>query len=289
VAARINRDFAPLRTELQNGDQVEIVTAVIPNPNPAWLKFVRSGRARSKIRHFLRTAHNESSAALGKRLLSSELARYGQRLQDVPETEWGRVLTRSGEQGEGQILSQIGTGQRPAMDVAAELLGLDPTQALPTATNAPVRISGADGVAVQLSTCCQPIPGDPIIGCLDARRGLIVHTHDCQKIRRQLGQEARKWVDVEWAPETTGQFDVCIRVEIRNQRGVLAKVSSAIAEADSNIVHISMDDVGGMYTILFFTLQVQDRKHLAIVMRHVRHVPEVSRIARVRDNENRSL
>ena len=289
VATRINRDFAPLRTELQNGDQVEIITAVIPNPNPAWLKFVRSGRARSKIRHFMRAAHHESSAALGKRLLTSELARYGQRLQDVPQAGWGRMLSHSGAEAEGQILSQIGTGQRPATDVAVELLGLDPTKALPSVSNAPVMINGADGMAVHLSTCCQPIPGDPIVGSLDAKRGLVVHTHDCLKIRRQLGHDAQKWVDVEWAHEIAGQFDVRIRVEIRNQRGVLAKISSAIAEADSNIVHISMDDAGGMYTTLFFTLQVRDRKHLATVMRNVRHIPEVSRISRIRESEERAL
>lgn len=289
VAARINRDFAPLRTELQNGDQVEIVTAVIPNPNPAWLKFVRSGRTRSKIRHFLRTAHHESSAALGKRLLSSELARYGQRLQDVPQVEWGRLLSASGTQAEGQVLSQIGMGQRPATEVAVELLGIDPAQALPTAARAPVMINGTDGMAVHLSTCCQPIPGDPIVGSLDAKRGLVVHTHDCLRIRRQLGHDAQKWVDVEWAPEVNGQFDVRIRVEIRNQRGVLAKISSAIAEADSDIVHISMEDLGGMYTTLFFTLQVRDRKHLARVMRNIRHLPEVSRIARIRESEEKPL
>lgn len=289
VAARINGDFAPLRTDLQNGDQVEIITAVIPNPNPAWLKFVRSGRTRSKIRHFLRAAHHESSAALGKRLLSSELARYGQRLQDVPPAEWGRMLSQSGAQAEGQILSQIGMGQRPATDVAVELLGLDPTQALPTTERAPVMINGSDGMAVHLSTCCQPIPGDPIVGSLDPQRGLIVHTHDCLKIRRQLGHDTQKWVDVEWATEIKGQFDVRIRVEIRNQRGVLAKISAAIAEADSNIVHISMDDAGGMYTTLYFTLQVRDRKHLASVMRNIRHMPEVSKIARIRDSEERPL
>lgn len=289
VAARINRDFAPLRTELQNGDQVEIITAVIPNPNPAWLKFVRSGRTRSKIRHFLRAAHDDSSAALGKRLLTTELARYGQRLQDVSQSGWGKMLSRSGAQAEGEILSQIGTGQRPATDVAVELLGLDPATALPTAAPAPVMIHGGDGMAVHLSTCCQPIPGDPIVGSLDASRGLVVHTHDCLKIRRQLGHDAQKWVDVEWAQEISGQFDVRIRVEIRNQRGVLAKVSAAISEADSNIVHISMDDTGGMYTTLFFTLQVRDRKHLALVMRNIRHLPEVSRIMRLRDGEERPL
>ena len=288
VAARINRDFAPLRTELQNGDQVEIITAVIPNPNPGWLKFVRSGRARSKIRHFLRAAHDDSSAALGKRLLTSELARYGQRLQDVPPAGWGRMLSQSGAQAEGQILSQIGTGQRPATDVAVTLLDLDPANVIPAADGAPVMINGADGMAVLMSPCCQPIPGDPIVGLLDSQRGLVVHTHDCLKIRRQLGHATQKWVDVEWAPEIESQFDVRVRVEIRNQRGVLAKISSAIAEADSNIVHISMDDAGGMYTTLFFTLQVRDRKHLAAVMRNVRHIPEVSRISRMREADEKA-
>lgn len=288
VAARINRDFAPLRTELQNGDQVEIITAVIPNPNPGWLKFVRSGRARSKIRHFLRAAHDDSSAALGKRLLTSELARYGQRLQDVPPAGWGRMLSQSGAQAEGQILSQIGTGQRPATDVAVTLLDLDPANVIPAADGAPVMINGADGMAVLISPCCQPIPGDPIVGLLDSQRGLVVHTHDCLKIRRQLGHATQKWVDVEWAPEVESQFDVRVRVEIRNQRGVLAKISSAIAEADSNIVHISMDDAGGMYTTLFFTLQVRDRKHLAAVMRNVRHIPEVSRISRMREADEKA-
>lgn len=289
VAARINRDFAPLRSELQNGDQVEIITAVIPNPNPAWLKFVRSGRTRSKIRHFLRAAHDDSSAALGKRLLTTELARYGQRLQDVSPSGWGKLLSRSGAQAEGEILSQIATGQRPATEVAVALLGLDPTAALPPVSRAPVVINGGDGMAVHLSTCCQPIPGDPIVGSLDAKRGLVVHTHDCLRIRRQLGHDAQKWVDVEWAHEIQGQFDVRIRVEIRNQRGVLARVSSAIADADSNIVHISMDDAGGMYTTLFFTLQVRDRKHLAGVMRNIRHLPEVSRIIRIRESEEKPL
>ena len=150
-------------------------------------------------------------------------------------------------------------------------------------------INGTVGMAVHLSTSCQPIPGDPIVGSLDAKRGLVVHTHDCLRIRRQLGHDAQKWVDVEWAPEVNGQFDVRIRVEIRNQRGVLAKISSAIAEADSDIVHISMDDLGGMYTTLFFTLQVRDRKHLARVMRNIRHLPEVSRIARIRESEEKPL
>jgi len=289
VAARINRDFAPLRTELQNGDQVEIITAVIPNPNPAWLKFVRSGRTRSKIRHFMRAAHHESSAALGKRLLTGELARYGQRLQDVSPSGWGQILSQSGLEAEGQILSQIGTGERPATDVAVALLGLDPAASvLPTAVSAPVMINGMDGMAVQMSSCCQPIPGDPIVGLLDSKRGLVVHTHDCLKIRRHLGHDSQKWVDVEWAPEVSSQFDVRIRVEIRNQRGVLAKISAAIAEADSNIVHISMDDAGGLYTILFFTLQVRDRKHLARVMRNVRHIPEVSRISRIREADEKT-
>jgi (p)ppGpp synthase/HD superfamily hydrolase len=198
------------------------------------------------------------------------------------------MLSQSGVQAEGQILSQIGTGERPATDVAVALLGLDPAKVLPTAESAPVMINGAEGMAVYMSPCCQPIPGDPIVGLLDSKRGLVVHTHDCLRIRRHLGHDSQKWVDVEWASDVNGQFDVRIRVEIRNQRGVLAKISSAIAEADSNIVHITMDDAGGLYTILFFTLQVRDRKHLATVMRNVRHIPEVSRIARIRDAEEKT-
>ena len=280
VAAKINYELMPLRTELNSGDQVEIITAAHANPNPAWLSYVKTGRARSKIRHFLKTRQQEESASLGDRLLQQELLSLGINPADLPPAAWEGVVKESGHRSVKEVYTEIGLGKRLAAVVARRLLAHQASPLLASAKPTSVVIRGTEGMAIQLAPCCRPIPGDPIIGSIKKGQGLVVHTHDCQVIRKSRSNEPHKWIDVEWSPEPGKLFDVDIKVEARNERGVLAKVATEIAEAGSNIEKVNMAPDPGFFTTLQFTIQVANRIHLANVMRAVRHIPEVVRITR---------
>jgi GTP diphosphokinase / guanosine-3',5'-bis(diphosphate) 3'-diphosphatase len=285
IAARINHELAPLRSELKNGDLVEIVTAAHANPNPAWLSYVKTGRARSKIRHFLKTMHNEASAAFGERLLNQELMALGVPPSEVSAAAWERLVRASGNKSIKEVFSDIGLGKRLAAVAARRLLAQEELPiAVPVQASPSLVIRGTEGVAIQLARCCQPIPGDPIIGSIKKGQGLIVHTHDCPVIRKSRSSEPHKWIDVEWEPTPGALFDVRIRVEVKNARGVLASVAMAISGCSSNIESVGMDgDTEHLYSVLQFTIQVTGRVHLARIMRAVRNIPEVVRISRVRE------
>ncbi|HMX16210.1 MAG TPA: bifunctional (p)ppGpp synthetase/guanosine-3',5'-bis(diphosphate) 3'-pyrophosphohydrolase, partial [Rhodocyclaceae bacterium] len=283
VACRINFELMPLRTELRNGDRVEIVTAPHANPNPAWLSYVKTGKARAQIRHFLKTRHNDESASLGERLLGQALRTFSLRLDDIRHTDWSRLLKLGGASSRKEVLTDIGLGKRLPAIVARRLAeGHEEPGAAGSVPKVPIQIRGNEGGAVQLDPACRPIPGDPIIGLIRKGQGLVVHTHDCLTLRKQRG-ERDDWVEVEWDPEPDRLFEVGIRVLAENKRGVLAKVAAAIAEADSNIQNVNMDEDGSTHTTLHFTLQVANRMHLARILRDLRHIPEVVRIIRTRD------
>jgi guanosine-3',5'-bis(diphosphate) 3'-pyrophosphohydrolase len=287
VACRINFESMPLRSELKNGDRVEIITAISASPNPAWLSYVVTGKARAQIRHFLKTQQQEESAALGERLLGQALRSFGLQGGDVDSATWERFLREFAPKGKRQVLTEIGLGIRLPAIVARRLADLRDRQE-PAAGEGEGRqatailIRGTEGVAVQLAKCCRPIPGDPIVGIIRKGQGLVVHTHDCALLARQRG-ERNDWVDVDWEPDVRGSFEVGLRVVVANQRGVLAKIAAAMAEEDSNIVNVSMDDDRGLTTSLYFTLQVANRVHLAGILRRVRRIPEVVRIYRIKD------
>ncbi|MBL8441250.1 MAG: bifunctional (p)ppGpp synthetase/guanosine-3',5'-bis(diphosphate) 3'-pyrophosphohydrolase, partial [Betaproteobacteria bacterium] len=269
TAARINHELAPLRTELKNGDLVEIITAPHASPNPAWLTYIKTGRSRSKIRHFLRTMQNEESASLGERLLNQELMALGVVASMVPNSAWEQLLKNSGNKSRDEVFTDIGLGKRLPSVVARRLLARDDAPA--AEGGGALTIRGTEGMAIQLAKCCQPIPGDPIIGSIRKGHGLVVHTHDCPTIRISRSSEPQKWIDVEWEPEEGALFDVRIRVEVKNTRGVLAQVAAAIAEAGSNIEDVSMDaSPERLFTSLGFTIQVANRAHLAQVLRGLR-------------------
>ncbi len=287
VACRINGDLMPLRSELRNGDQIEIITAAHANPNPAWLSYARTGKARSQIRHFMKNAQQDESIALGERLLNQALRPHGLTLGQVSTFAWDRFLRDRGVRYKKEIFADLGLGKRLPAIVArrlAEVQDLEsgrPDVIKPKPAGA-ITIRGSEGIAVQLARCCRPIPGDPIIGTLRKGQGLEVHTHDCPNVAKLRGDRGR-WVDVDWEHGSDERlFDVAIRVLSRNSRGVLARVASAIAEEDCNIQSVSMDSEQGTYTALHFILQVRDRMHLAKVMRAVRRQPEVVRIGRVK-------
>jgi guanosine-3',5'-bis(diphosphate) 3'-pyrophosphohydrolase len=285
VACRINHELMPLRTELRNGDQVEIISAAHANPNPAWLSYVKTGKARSQIRHFLKTMQYEESAALGERLLAQALRPFELSAALIDDAVWDKFVLECGAKSKKEVLTDIGLGKRLPAIVARRLAegietGEAPSEPKP---QEPILIRGSEGMAVQLAHCCRPIPGDPIVGVIKKGQGLVVHLADCPSISVRGRSERAKWVDVEWERDSGKLFEVAIKVEAENRRGVLAKIAAEIAEAGSNIQHVTMDDEHGVYTSLYFTLQVSNRVHLAGILRAMRHIPEVVRISRVRE------
>ncbi len=281
VAVKVNFELVPLRTELKNGDRVEIVTAPHAHPNPAWLSYVVTSRARGEIRHALKTMHLDESAKLGERLLGQALNSLGIKPQEVPEACWDRLLKETGAKSRQEIFADIGLGRRLNMVIARQLARVGEVNGQEAnGTSGVVTILGTEGMAIQFAKCCRPIPGDPIIGVIKPGQGLIVHTHDCPSLRKgRTGTE--EWLDVAWDKNINKLFEVSIKLIVANQRGVLAKVAASIAEAESNIenVHFSNE---GEYTALYFTLQVNNRVHLANVMRNLRRISEVVRITRVK-------
>jgi len=284
-AARVNHELAPLRTELRNGDLVEIITSLQATPNPAWLTYAKTGRARSKIRHFLRIMRNEESARLGERLLRQELLSLGVVPISIPTAAWEELVKSDGQKSIEELYAAIGLGKRLPSVVARRLLARE-NLSPENPGSMTLAIHGTEGMAIQLARCCQPIPGDPIIGSIRKGTGMVIHIHDCPAIRKSRAKEPQKWIDVEWEPEEGKLFDVRIKLEVRNTRGVLGQVAAAIAEAGSNIESVAMEsDPEGLFSWLRFTIQVSHRNHLAAVMRGMRHIPDVSRIARERGGE----
>ena len=282
IAAKVNYELVPLRTELKNGDRVEIITAAHAHPNPAWLSYVKTGKARSQIRHFLKTMQLEESTALGERLLAQALRALESDLAALGPWRWERLVRDSGAKSRQEILADIGLGKRLAAIVARQLLAITDQATPEPKPGGAITVRGSEGMAVQFARCCRPIPGDPIIGFIKKGQGLVVHTHDCPTAHKSR-TDPEKWIDVDWDPDTGRMFDVAIRVIAANQRGVLAKVAAAIADAGSNIDNVSMDEERGIYTAMQFTVQVQNRMHLAQLMRSLRRIPEVVRIGRTKD------
>jgi guanosine-3',5'-bis(diphosphate) 3'-pyrophosphohydrolase len=282
VAAKVNYELVPLRTELKNGDQVEVITATHANPNPAWLSYVKTGKARSQIRHFLKTMQFEESAALGERLLNQALRVLDTDPAAIEPERWERLVRETSARSRQEILADIGLGKRLAAIVARELLFTGSEITEESRPGSSIVIRGSEGMAVQFAKCCRPIPGDPIVGFIKKGQGLVVHTHDCPTAAKSRS-DPDKWIDVEWGADSEKMYDVGIRVVAANQRGVLAKVAAGIAEAGSNIDNVNMDEERGMYTAMQFTIQVGHRQHLARVMRNLRRIPEVVRISRQRD------
>ncbi|HEV7390475.1 MAG TPA: bifunctional (p)ppGpp synthetase/guanosine-3',5'-bis(diphosphate) 3'-pyrophosphohydrolase [Burkholderiales bacterium] len=282
VAVKINQELMPLRTEIKNGDRVEIITAAHAKPNPLWLNFVVTAKARSHIRHFVKTMHFEESVQLGERLLNQALASFKSSLADIREQHWNRLLKESSAKSRQHLLSDIGLGKRLAAVIARQLLSLG--SPLPHESGVPgtVVIRGSEGMAVQFAKCCKPIPGDPIIGMISKGQGMIIHTHDCP-VMAKTRPDPDRLLDVQWDQDTRKAFEVSIKLVVANQRGVLAKVAAEISSAGSNIQNVSVDpEDGGTYTGMHFTLQVSNRLHLAHIMRALRSVPEVIRISRVK-------
>ncbi len=288
VAAKVNGELIPLRTELRNGDRVEIITASHAKPNPGWLQYVRTGKARSNIRHFLKTMQYEESASLGERLLEQALKALTSSLAEIDDASWERVVRDGGARSREELLADIGLGKRLPAVVARHILRRADGTRDELRTGGSVTIRGTEGMAVQLASCCRPIPGDAIVGSIKKGQGLVVHGSDCQVIARSRKKEPEQWIDVEWDSRTSRLFQTSVNVTVENQRGVLAKVASEIAAAGSNIDAISMDEDRALFTTMHLVVEVANRQHLARVLRALRRLPDVKRISRLKENRGQS-
>ena len=282
VAAKVNGELVPLRSELRNGDRIEIITASHAKPNPAWIQYVRTGKARSNIRHFLKTMQYEESAALGERLIAHALATSGAHTEEVDDAAWDRLIRETGARSRQEVYADVGLGKRLPAVIARRLMrNLEREEAKTAQRNGgSVMIRGTEGMAVQLASCCQPIPGDSIVGSIKKGQGLVVHTTDCRSIERSRRNEPEQGSDGGWDRGTGRTFQVSLRVMVTNERGVLAKVASEIADAGSNIDSVSMEDERSMHASIHFAIQVADRRHLARVLRALRRLPVVEKLAR---------
>ncbi len=283
VAVKINQELMPLRQSLKNGDRVEIITASHAKPNPLWLNFVATAKARAHIRHFLKTMHFDESVQLGERLLHQALSAFKSSLNVIGEQQWLKLSRDNNALSRANILSDIGLGKRHGVVVARQLLSIRESVAGENPALGPVVIHDAESMALQFSKCCHPIPGDRIVGVISKGQGMAIHTHDCPVLAKSHAEPERV-LDVEWDNESSKLHDVSVRIVVANQRGVLAQVAASIADAQSNIQNVAVEPQdGGKYASMQFTLQVVNRMHLARIMRELRRVPEVTRITRMRN------
>lgn len=284
VAVRINHELAPLRTEMHNGDHVEIITSALAKPNPAWLNYVVTGKARSHLRHYLKSIKVTESTHLGERMLNTALRALHAEPAQIKVKQWNKVMRDYGARDKAEILADIGLGKRISLMVAHQLLASDDEHTQPNTQKSfdKITIRGSEGMAVQFAQCCRPIPGDPILGFINKDKGLVIHTHDCNAISK-FKLDPDKWLDVEWDADDKRLFRVDLRVMVVNERGMLAKLAAGISDAGSNIDNVSAEEPdGSQYSTINFTVQVHNRVHLAELIRNLRKIPEVVRMNRLK-------
>jgi RelA/SpoT family (p)ppGpp synthetase len=302
VAAKINRRLAPLRTELMNGQTVEIVTANTAHPNPAWLNFVVTGKARANIRHYLKNLRHDEAVSLGKRLLDNELSAYSLSVETLPPEQVAALLAELKLESLEQLLDEIGLGNRMALLVARRLApekkekvesrGAGLKEALSRyvpswlwgekeANARPLLIKGTEGMVLSFAKCCRPIPGDQILGFVTAGRGIVIHTESCKNVA-EFRKLPEKWIDVQWEEGVKGDFPVEVRIDVLNQRGVLATVAAAIAELGANIDNVNVEERDSRNSSMTVVIEVQGRQHLANIIRRIRAIEPVLRIVRTR-------
>jgi guanosine-3',5'-bis(diphosphate) 3'-pyrophosphohydrolase len=281
IACRINRRLAPLSEPLQSGETVEIIIAPGARPNPAWLNFVVSGKARTHIRHSLKQQRRSESVALGTRLLNKALAEQDSRLDQLPAERLKLVLGEYKLPEMDDLLEDIGLGNRMAYVVARRLLAISAASAGPLISEAPLAIRGTEGLILNYAKCCTPIPGDPIIGYLSAGKGMVVHLDSCKNIS-ELRNNPDKCIALSWAKDVVGEFNVELRVELEHQRGLIALLAATVNGADGNIEKVSMDERDGRISVVQLVVSVHDRAHLARVIKRLRALKGVIRITRVR-------
>ncbi|MAD44689.1 MAG: bifunctional GTP diphosphokinase/guanosine-3',5'-bis(diphosphate) 3'-diphosphatase [Oceanospirillaceae bacterium] len=284
IACRINRQLAPLSAKLQNGQTVQIVTAPSAQPNPAWLNFVVTGKARSNIRNYLKSQRRSESVALGERLLNKALDGLGKTLSDIDTDHVDLVLKETGMASLDDLLEDIGAGNRMAPLLARRLLvahkGTEVD--LENVPESPLAIKGTEGLVVNFAKCCSPIPGDPIIGYVSSGRGLVIHTENCKNVE-DFRDNPEKCVILSWDKDIDSEFTVDLKVYLENRRGIIAELASAVTQAEANIEKISVEERDARLSVTHLSLSIHGRKHLARTIRRLRTIHGVTKIVRTRN------
>ena len=280
---KINNELVPLRTEVKTGDHIEIITGPMAKPNPSWLNFVITGKARSQIRAFMKKAESSDLVILGYSILNKALKAFHIEPDSIKKKHWEKLLHDYHLKNKDEILIDIALGRRVNIMVAHQLSSIVSGQGSIGRQEKfldVISIKGSEGMAIDLADCCHPIPGDPILGYIDKDKGLIIHTHECNEIKK-IKVDPEKWVDVEWEPNPDRLFKVKLDILVSNERGVLAKIASVIAEMESNIDKLTTEESdGGGFTSINFLIEVKSRIHLADIIRNLRKIEQVSRINR---------
>jgi len=304
VAAKVNGEQVPLRSELHNGDVIEVIAAPASSPNPGWLGFVRTGKARSKIRQYLKTMALTELQNLGEKMLAQALRAEGidrDHLSEDDEThhaKWEKILRFTGNRSRADLLADIALGKRIANIVAkrivtllaetgekpdALLMSRERYTAHESVSQGALVLDGSEGASVQFATCCRPIPGDGIVGYLGRGEGLFVHTDDCAVAKRLQQRDSERFIAVDWSDEPVRAFETNLLVTVANGKGVLARVAAALASAEADITHVDMEPEAAQdATDLRFQVAVRDRIHLAAALRSVKRTPSVLRVHRAK-------
>lgn len=282
IACRINRRLAPLSQPLNSGETVEIITAPGTRPNPAWLNFVVTGKARTNIRHALKQQRRSESISLGERLLNKALANFNTQLSRISLPRILPVLAEYKVVVLEDLLEEIGLGNQMAYVVARRLVSADAeSQEDKAQTEGPLAIRGTEGLVLSYAKCCTPIPGDPIVGHLSAGKGMVVHLDTCKNIA-EIRQNPEKCIPLTWAKDVVGEFNVELRVQLEHQRGLIAMLATSVTAVDANVEKISMNERDGRISVVQLVVSVHDRVHLARVIRKLRTLSGVASITRVR-------
>ncbi len=284
VAARIGRQLVPLRSRLYSGQTVEIITSPGAVPNPVWLNFVVTGKARANIRSYLKNLRHQEAVGLGRRLLEKELANYDTSIDALPPLKVQTLLKEFKLDSMENLFEEIGLGKRMPLLVGRHLVGDENESVRPDSEEggsaAPLMIKGTEGMVVKFARCCRPIPGDEIVATFNPGKGIVVHRQECPNIG-DLRRREDRGLDVQWESGLEADFSTEIKVEVGNKRGVLATVASAISAMGSNIENVGMEERDGLTSTLHFVMTVRDRRHLANIMRRLRAIPTVMRISRM--------
>lgn len=284
VAVKINRQLAPLSTMLTNGQTIEVITSSRGRPNPAWLDFITTGKARSAIRHYLKNQQKSEAVVLGRQLLEKALAALGVDYYKVPEPAFKFVLDEVHLKNKDELLCEIGLGNRLALIAAERIASVvhvdqDAASRQTKQSQIPLVIKGTEGMVLKFAACCYPIPGDPIVGILNRGKGIEVHVEKCPAIAKLL-HNPDNCVPLRWADDIKGDFLASIRLEVVNERGLLARIAQLISDVDGNIDDIQVTDRDGKHYQIALRFYVADRAHLATMMRHLRQVPNIVKLQR---------
>jgi len=280
VAARVDKKLVPLRTRLNSGEAIEIITAPSAHPHPQWLEWVVTGRARIAIRNHLKHLQHEDAVEFGHRMLDRALEMRGVPLEAIPAKVLDRYLADAKYKRLEELLADIALGNRMPDQVAAQLAQSRGAEGEPIAPSTEkILISGGERGVLTFGNCCHPVPGDDIIGYLSAGKGIVVHRQDCPNVS-EYRKTPERMIAIDWDRDVSGDYRVQLRIIVDNKPGVLATVAASIAEGDSNIENVEYQERDQQTSTLLFTIEVRNRKHLADVMRRVRRAGVVHGVYR---------